>query len=125
MLSTESRPQLSGKHYFTSSPSTSPNQNLLPLTAKINEKDALEIGGCDVPQLVEQFGSPLYILDEVTLREACRQYRDSFRKYYPANLKSFMRLKLGVVSVFVPLLPAKIWVLMWFRVSNCLQPSMP
>ena len=103
MLSTESRPQLSGKHYFTSSPSTSPNQNLLPLTAKINEKDALEIGGCDVPQLVEQFGSPLYILDEVTLREACRQYRDSFRKYYPGESQVIYASKawscLGVCAV--------------------------
>ena len=83
MLSTESRPQLSGRNYFTASPSTSPNQNLLPLTAEINDQDCLEIGGCDVPKLVEKFGSPLYILDEVTLREACRQYRDSFQKYYP------------------------------------------
>jgi diaminopimelate decarboxylase len=122
MLSTESRLQLSGKHYFTSSPSTSPNQNLLPLTAKINEKDALEIGGCDVPQLVEQFGSPLYILDEVTLREACRQYRDSFRKYYPGESQVIYASKawscFGVCA-------AKIWVLMWFRVENCLQLSMP
>jgi diaminopimelate decarboxylase len=32
--------------------------------------------------LVEQFGSPLYILDEVTLRTASRQYRDAFARYY-------------------------------------------
>ena len=42
----------------------SPNQQLLPLTAKINSYDCLEIGGCDVTNLVQQFGSPLYILDE-------------------------------------------------------------
>ncbi|NJL62784.1 MAG: diaminopimelate decarboxylase [Methylacidiphilales bacterium] len=60
----------------------SPNQELLPLTAKINNQDYLEIGGCDVQNLVEQFGSPLYILDETTLRAACRQYRDSFKRYY-------------------------------------------
>jgi diaminopimelate decarboxylase len=60
----------------------SPNQELLPLTAKVNSHDRLEIGGCDVTTLVEQFGSPLYILDEVTLRTACRQYRDAFARYY-------------------------------------------
>lgn len=61
----------------------SPNQELLPLTAQVNGDD-LEIGGCDVRNLVQQFGSPLYILDEETLRTACRQYRDAFKRYYPA-----------------------------------------
>jgi diaminopimelate decarboxylase len=60
----------------------SPNQQLLPLTARVNNDDSLEIGGCDITTLVQQFGSPLYILDEETLRVACRQYRDTFRRYY-------------------------------------------
>jgi diaminopimelate decarboxylase len=59
-----------------------PNQELLPLTAKVNRQGHLEIGGCDLTQLVAQYGSPLYILDEFTLRTACRQYRDSFANYY-------------------------------------------
>ena len=70
----------SGLGYLPNSNHTStnsPNQELLPLTAKINSSDALEIGGCDVPSLVEQFGSPLYILDEETLRTACRQYKQA------------------------------------------------
>ncbi|MEH2095251.1 diaminopimelate decarboxylase [Nostoc sp.] len=60
----------------------SPNQELLPLTARVHNHDSLEIGGCDVTTLVEQFGSPLYILDEETLRSACQQYRDAFKQYY-------------------------------------------
>ncbi|MEH1794240.1 diaminopimelate decarboxylase [Nostoc sp.] len=60
----------------------SPNQELLPLTARVHNHDSLEIGGCDVTTLVEQFGSPLYILDEETLRLACQQYRDAFKQYY-------------------------------------------
>jgi diaminopimelate decarboxylase len=52
------------------------------LTARVNRDDFLEIGGCDVTKLVQQFGSPLYILDETTLRIACQQYRDTFKKYY-------------------------------------------
>ena len=57
-------------------------RNFLPLTARVNDHDYLEIGGCDVTTLVEQFGSPLYILDEETLRSACQQYRDTFKQYY-------------------------------------------
>jgi diaminopimelate decarboxylase len=57
----------------------------MPLTARANAQDHLEIGGCDVTTLVERFGSPLYILDEETLRTACRQYREAFRQYYPGE----------------------------------------
>lgn len=60
----------------------SPNQELLPLTAKVNSNDNLEIGGCEIKQLVEQYGSPVYVLDEFTLRTACNQYRDGFATYY-------------------------------------------
>ncbi|WP_193198073.1 diaminopimelate decarboxylase [Nostoc sp. MG11] len=60
----------------------SPNQELLPLSARVHNHDFLEIGGCDVTTLVKRFGSPLYILDEETLRSACQQYRDAFKQYY-------------------------------------------
>jgi diaminopimelate decarboxylase len=66
-------------------PTPSPNQFLMPLTAKVNAQDHLEVGGCDVPDLVQQFGSPLYVLDEETLRSACRQYRQAFERYYPGD----------------------------------------
>ncbi len=86
MLSTEQRVKNSGSQYLPQSPaaatSVSPNQEILPLTAKVNSRDCLEIGGCDLTTLVQQFGSPLYVLDEVTLRTACRQYRDAFAAYY-------------------------------------------
>ncbi|MEH1943953.1 MAG: diaminopimelate decarboxylase [Nostoc sp.] len=78
--------QHSGSQYLPQSRDTntnpSPNQELLPLTARVHSHDLLEIGGCDVTTLVEQFGSPLYILDEETLRSACQQYRDAFKQYY-------------------------------------------
>jgi diaminopimelate decarboxylase len=60
----------------------SPNQELMPLTAKVKGNDQLEVGGCELQQLMEQYGSPLYVLDEFTLRTACSQYRDSFATYY-------------------------------------------
>ncbi len=60
----------------------SPNQQILPLTATVNDRDGLEIGGCAVTDLVQKFGSPLYILDEDTLRAACREYQQAWQKYY-------------------------------------------
>ncbi|MEH2378270.1 MAG: diaminopimelate decarboxylase [Nostoc sp.] len=78
--------QHSGSQYLPqrgdTSANPSPNQELLPLTARVHDHHLLEIGGCDVTTLVEQFGSPLYILDEETLRSASQQYRDAFKQYY-------------------------------------------
>ena len=65
----------------------SPNQELLPLTASVNSRDCLEIGGCDVKKLVGEFGSPLYILDEATLRQACSEYRNALQRYYPGEFQ--------------------------------------
>ena len=85
MLSTELPPYCSGQDFIASSRSHSPNQNLVPLTSQVNAQGHLTIGGCDVTHLVSQFGSPLYILDEATLRTACGQYRDAFLTHYPGT----------------------------------------
>lgn len=61
----------------------SPNQNIMPLSTQIGKEEQLEVGGCDVTKLVDQYGSPLYIVDEQTVRTACQQYRQSFQRYYP------------------------------------------
>jgi len=53
---------------------------VLPETAKINESDHLEIGGCDTIELVREFGTPLFVLDELTIRNTCREYLSAFRK---------------------------------------------
>lgn len=66
-----------------SSTEPSPNQQILPLSVQIDQSGQMEIGGCSVTELVEQFGSPLYIVDELTLRTACQQYHQSFQHFYP------------------------------------------
>jgi len=87
MVSTRPIEIQSGRRYLSelSNASLSPNQRVFPLTTDVNQADHLEVGGCDVIDLLEKFGSPLYILDEQTLRTACRQYHDSFAKYYPGE----------------------------------------
>jgi diaminopimelate decarboxylase len=48
-------------------------------TSRINEQGHLEIGGIDAVDLVKQFGSPLYVMDEAYIRNQCRLYVESFR----------------------------------------------
>ncbi len=49
-------------------------QATLPWAAKVNSQGHLVIGGCDVVDLIEEFGSPLYIYDEQTIRGHAREY---------------------------------------------------
>ncbi|WP_283607518.1 diaminopimelate decarboxylase [Faecalispora anaeroviscerum] len=49
---------------------------------QINEQGHLSIGGCDTVQLTEQFGTPLYVMDENQIRSNCRRYQSSFEKHY-------------------------------------------
>lgn len=51
---------------------------LFPLTARINARNHLEIGGCDVVELAREFGTPLYIFDEAHLRARACEIRDAF-----------------------------------------------
>ncbi len=58
-------------------------QLMLSGTQRINDAGHLEIGQCDVVDLVAEFGTPLYVVDEAHLREQCRQYRESFARKLP------------------------------------------
>lgn len=51
----------------------------------INEKGHLTIGGCDTVELAKEYGTPLYVLDETTIRNTCRAYVNSFKKFYNGN----------------------------------------
>lgn len=64
----------------------STNQFLKPITTKINDVGNLEIGGCDLVKLTEKYGTPLYVLDEATIRKICRDYKDAFKGYPKVNM---------------------------------------
>ena len=57
--------------------------DVLPLTAKADADGILEIGGCNVRDLAKEFGTPLYIYDEHTIRETCRAYLREFQAQLP------------------------------------------
>jgi diaminopimelate decarboxylase len=54
-------------------------QLILPVTAKVNKKGHLEIGNCDTVKLARDFGTPLFVVDEETIREQCRRYKNAFK----------------------------------------------
>ncbi len=52
-------------------------------TQRVNKRGHLEVGGCDAVDLVAEFGTPLYVVDEATVRTNCRAYRAAFEERYP------------------------------------------
>jgi len=57
--------------------------DVLPLTAHADPDGVLEIGGCNVRDLANEFGTPLYIYDEHTIRATCRAYLRDYQAQLP------------------------------------------
>jgi diaminopimelate decarboxylase len=82
--------------------SRAPELALFPLAAEVSNQSHLVIGGCDVVDLAEEFGTPLYLFDEQTLRQKCREFKEDFGKYYPDTLviyasKAFLNKALALI----------------------------
>ncbi len=75
------------------------NQSIKPITAEW--KDNLYIGGCNTVELAKKYGTPLYVIDELTLRTICKEYKEAFNKY--KNIKMMYASKalsnLAIISI--------------------------
>ena len=60
--------------------------SLFPLTSDIDKYGHLRVGGCDSIDLAKEYGTPLYILDEFTIRSKCREFRAEFTSRYSDTL---------------------------------------
>ena len=58
-------------------------QNVLPDTAEIDIQGRLSIGGCSTLDLAVEYGTPVHVLDETTMRNRCRQFVSEFSRLYP------------------------------------------
>lgn len=80
---------------------TSTNQSIKPITTKVNKNGNLEIGGCDLVELAQKYETPLYVIDEVTLRTICQEYKKAFSPYEKVNMmyasKAFMTMAIAKI----------------------------
>src|SRR5436309_3086302 len=53
--------------------------HVFPIGSRLNEAGRLEIGGCDVVELAETFGTPAYVYAEDDIRARARAYAEAFR----------------------------------------------
>jgi diaminopimelate decarboxylase len=66
--------------------SQSTNQSLKPISTRLNSNGNIEVGGCDLVDLADKYNTPLYVIDEKTLRSICRDYKKAFEKYPHTNM---------------------------------------
>lgn len=66
------------------------SSRLLPLTWTASEQGRLMVGGCDVVDLAEEYGTPLYVFDEWTLRQRCQQAVYAFGDSVAYASKAFL-----------------------------------
>ncbi len=60
--------------------------DVFPIGSARNGDGALVIGGIDVNALADEFGTPLYVYDEATLRASCRAYTSTLADQYSDSL---------------------------------------
>ena len=64
--------------------------SLLPQTAGLASNGALQVGGCDLLELAEQFGTPLFIYDEAHIRQRCQEATAAFNGGAVYAAKAFL-----------------------------------
>jgi diaminopimelate decarboxylase len=52
--------------------------HVYPIGSRVDERGRLEIGGCDVIELAERFGTPAYVVAEEDLRARARAFIEAF-----------------------------------------------
>ena len=58
-------------------------KSVFPDTAEVNSDGHLVIGGCTTQALADEYGTPVYVLDEETIRARCRAFVTEFGKRSP------------------------------------------
>lgn len=64
---------------------SAPNTSLKPITFHVDDSNHASVGGVQLSELAQTYGTPLYILDEATLRASARAYRDTLKSAYTAE----------------------------------------
>ena len=65
------------------------NVSLFPMGTSVNTSGHLEIGGLDVISLAREYGTPLYIYDEITIRTMAKTFVKEFTSRYKNTVVAY------------------------------------
>ena len=66
-------------------------EKVFPNTTEITSLGRLEIGGCDVQNLAQKYGTPFYLFDTEHIENVCDTYNTEFISRYKNHEKIFVR----------------------------------
>ena len=72
--------------------------NLLPDTADISSEEHTLIGGCNLVELADEFGTPLFVYDEDHLRSRCREAVQAFDGNVAYATKAFLCIEMAKLA---------------------------
>lgn len=75
-------------------------ERIFPPNAAVRADGVLEVGGCSVPALAEEFGTPLYVIDEQGLRDRMRAYREGLAARWPNSQVAFASKSFPVLAAY-------------------------
>ena len=94
---------------------------LYPITTEVSSQGHLVVGGCDTVELADEFGTPLYLFDEIGLRNKCCEFREEFGKRYPNVLVIYASkayANAALERIFDEAMTPKLRRIVWFPVSK-------
>ena len=65
----------------------SPKAKVLPLSSQTSDEGVLQVGGCDIRELANEYGTPLYVFDIETLTHQATSYIDAFTSQWPYGVE--------------------------------------
>ena len=79
------------------------NVDLFPFGTEVNKLGNLSVGGNDITSLASQYGTPLYVYDEPTIRTMARQFVSEFTSRYPNTKvayasKAFLNISMAKIA---------------------------
>ena len=79
------------------------NVDLFPFGTEVNKRGNLSVGGNDITSLASQYGTPLYVYDEPTIRTMARQFVSEFTSRYPNTKvayasKAFLNISMAKIA---------------------------
>lgn len=74
--------------------------SILPEESSLDAAGVLHLGGVSVTELAEQYGTPLYVYDEVGLRRQIRRFIDGLRERWPNSEVLFASKSFPAVGMY-------------------------
>ena len=66
-----------------------PESDIFPINTFVNNKKNISIGGVDLEELANIYGTPLYVYDENTIVETIKDFQTSFQSEIPNSVISY------------------------------------